>query len=90
MKDKLQEQISEAKKQIKEAKMYAKYYQENFKEEAEQRIHDMDKEIEECKREKAIELNDKKIELKRIEDVWRECMRKGYHKKYKKYCRSVV
>lgn len=68
MKDNLKEQISEAKKQIKEAKMYAKYYQENFKEEAEQRIYDMDKEIEECKREKATELNDKKIELKRIED----------------------
>lgn len=68
MKDNLKEQISEAKKQIKEAKMYAKYYQENFKEEAEQRIHDMGKEIEECKREKATELNDKKIELKRIED----------------------
>lgn len=22
-------------------------------------------------------------------DVWRECMRKGYHKKYKKYCRQL-
>lgn len=22
-------------------------------------------------------------------DVWRECMRKCYHKKYKKYCRQL-